>query len=85
MWIALLPLSLLAGCASPGVNQPPKHAAVEEAFFDCPKCGSLSGGVFGKGLTRNFRSRTAECCVHHWERVPEQEFHRSAVERFGLR
>lgn len=84
-WPALLFLALLTGCVNPRANQPPSHAAVEQSYFNCTKCGSLSGGVYGRGATQDFRSRGAERCVHNWDRVSEQEFKRLASDRFGLR
>ena len=84
LWVLSL-IFVLAGCVSPGANQPPRHAAVEEAHFNCPKCDSLSGGVIGRSAQQNFRSRTAERCAHRWERVTEQEFKRLAPDRYGFR
>jgi hypothetical protein len=74
---------LLAGCAS-RYNRQPKTRMIEAGYFTCFKCGSLSGGIFGKGPTRNYRSDAAARCAHDWRSVAKPEFLRLATERFGI-
>ena len=58
--------------------------SLEMGFFTCSKCGSLSGGIFGKGPTRHYRSDTAARCVHDWCTVAKPEFQKLATDRFGV-
>jgi len=74
---------LLAGCATRH-DRPPRTRMIEVGFFTCPKCGSLSGGIFGKGPTRHYRSDTAARCIHGWRSVAKPEFQRLATDRFGV-
>lgn len=73
----------LTGCAT-RYNRLPKIKMIEMGFFSCPKCGSLSGGVFGKGPTRHYRSDSAWRCVHDWQHVTMNEFQKMATDRFGV-
>ena len=57
-----------------GRDRPPKHAAIEQAYFICHRCQSAQGGIYGKGPFKEFRSKTAEACVHDWSRVSRDEF-----------
>ena len=82
--IFVLTLALfVSGCASRH-DQPPKTKMIEEAFFSCSKCGSLRGGIFGKGPTKRFQAATASHCVHDWQRVSHDEFKVLATQRFGV-
>lgn len=81
--ILLLASLLLVGCAT-RYDRLPKTEMIEMGFFTCPKCGSLSGGIFGKGPTRHYRSDTAKRCVHAWQTVTKPEFQRLATDRFGV-
>lgn len=73
----------LCGCAS-RYNQPPNTMMIEEAFFTCSACGSLRGGVFGKGPTKQFQAASASNCVHDWQGISKREFQTLASERFGV-
>lgn len=73
----------LSGCAT-HYDRLPKTKMIEMGFFSCPKCGSLSGGIFGKGPTRHYRSDDASQCVHDWENVTKAEFQKQATDRFGV-
>ncbi|MCX6928758.1 MAG: hypothetical protein NT154_36930 [Verrucomicrobia bacterium] len=73
----------VSGCAS-RCDQPPKTKMIEQAFFSCSKCGSLRGGVFGKGPTKRFQAATASHCVHDWQPVSYDEFKALATQRFGV-
>jgi len=74
---------LCGGCAS-RYDRPPKTEMIEQAFFVCPKCGSLRGGVFGKGPTKRFQTAIAPHCVHDWRRVSRDEFKGIAARRFDV-
>lgn len=58
--------------------------AVEEAYFSCAKCGSLVGGIFGKGPIRKYDSDNASRCVHDWQRTSRIEFQALTTDRFGV-
>jgi hypothetical protein len=73
----------LTGCET-RYDRSPKTQIIEMAFFTCPKCGSLSGGIFGKGPTRHYRSDSAARCVHNWKSITKSEFQRQATDRFGI-
>ena len=76
-------LGALSSCAS-RYNQPPKTMMIEEAFFACSKCGSLDGGIFGKGPVMHLSSADAAHCVHTWRTVSKSEFEALATQRFGV-
>lgn len=82
IFVLALPLCI-GGCAS-RYDQPPKTKMIEQAFFSCSKCGSLRGGVFGKGPTKRFQAATASHCVHDWQQVSYEEFKTLATQRFGV-
>jgi len=90
LWEGVIGAALLAlvaiglgGCAS-RYDQSPDTMMIEQAFFTCSKCGSLRGGVFGKGPTKRFQAATASRCVHDWQQVSKGEFQALASERFGV-
>lgn len=74
---------MLAGCAS-RFDQPPETKMIDMGFFSCAKCGSLSGGIFGKGPTRHYRSTHASRCRHEWQSVAKPEFQQFATDRFAV-
>jgi len=74
---------VLVGCVT-RYDRPPKTKMIEMGFFSCPKCGSLSGGIFGKGPTRHYRSDAASRCVHDWLSITKSEFQRFATDHFGV-
>ena len=53
------------------------------AYHECGKCGSLDGGLYGKGPTEHFRTDPGRWCVHDWRPIGRGEFKRLATERFG--
>lgn len=81
----LLPLLLavvLAGCA---IHDRPPHALlppIAEEYYVCAKCGSLHGGVYGKGPLLYLRDDKAVACIHRWSRISRGEFQRQARARF---
>jgi hypothetical protein len=81
--ILAIAVSALTGCAA-RYDRPPKTKMIDMGFFMCPKCGSLSGGIFGKGPIRHYRSDAAVRCVHDWQSITKAEFQTQATARFGV-
>jgi hypothetical protein len=70
----------LTGCV--GVDRPP-HAfmpPIAEEYHACLKCGSLHGGIYGKGPLASFKSEGANACRHRWNRINKEEFQKRAKE-----
>jgi hypothetical protein len=84
---ALAPLLLvftLAGCA---IRDRPPHAflpPIAEEYYVCAKCGSLDGGIYGKGPLAHFRSAGAATCRHQWMQITFADFKRQAQTRFPV-
>ena len=79
-----LPLFLPLRWFRPRANQPPPAALIEQAYFACDKCGTLSGGIFGKGPTKRLDGPGRKTCVHAWKRVTREEFKRRATQVYGV-
>jgi hypothetical protein len=80
----LLALSALAlaGCLGPG--RPP-HAVlppIAEEYFACDKCGSLHGGIYGKGPLASFATPGAAQCWHRWQPISRADFQQRAARDF---
>lgn len=75
--------SLLAGgCALSG--RPP-HAVlppIAEEYHACARCGSLHGGIYGKGPLLSLTAPGGARCAHRWERIGRADFLQQAAERF---
>src|ERR1041385_88851 len=83
--LVLLALGLSFGCASRYDRAPIAGAVANcKAFYACPKCGSLEGGIFGEGPTKAFRSESAARCIHEWQTVSMIQFEKLATQRFGV-
>jgi len=70
-----------------GVDLPPwgrglPPIAVE--FYECAKCGSLLGGILGKGPTKRWRAEGAARCRHRWSALSAEAFRAEASARFGV-
>jgi hypothetical protein len=50
----------------------------------CDKCGSLDGGIYGKGPHKRLRSEPGAWCVHRWRLISHGEFKQQATVRFGV-
>ena len=61
------------------VNRMPWRAGIFEGYYECAKCKSLAGGIFGKGPTE--WSITNIDCVHDWQAVYPADFARKIKER----
>lgn len=54
------------------VNRSPWYGGIYEGYYECSKCKSLHGGIFGKGPTKH---RTVDTeCIHDWQAIYKQEF-----------
>jgi hypothetical protein len=85
--IVVLHLLALAGCHAPQVNAPPGAAALPldgPGYFVCGQCGSLDGGLYAQGPTKQLRTDAGQTCIHDWYPVSRNEFRELAVERFGI-
>jgi hypothetical protein len=66
---------LLTGCLI-GPDRVP-HAVlppIAEEYYVCAKCGSLHGGIYGKGPLEYFRTPRADGCWHKWRQISKEEF-----------
>ncbi len=54
-------------------------------FFACLACGSLRGGISGKGPWRRFGDEVvARGCRHRWRALSGEAFRAEANARFGV-
>jgi hypothetical protein len=81
--VAVVVVSLFAaGCVGAG-RQP--HAflpPIAEEYFVCDKCGSLHGGIYGKGPLASFETASAASCRHRWRKISKIEFQARAQRDF---
>jgi hypothetical protein len=90
MKIALIPCLALAtifpvfDLFKPKKDQPPDYVAADCAYFYCPKCDSLHGGIWKKGPTKHFYGPNRKSCVHDWRLIPKKEFKSLATEKYGV-
>lgn len=85
--LGLLPVLLVAGCQIPRTNAPPEAAVLppeKPAYFLCDKCGSLDGGSYADGQTKQLRTPEGDACVHEWFPISRNEFRELGTERFGI-
>ncbi|MEX2172950.1 MAG: hypothetical protein WD872_01225 [Pirellulaceae bacterium] len=79
---------LFAGCQTPPVNQSPTalpgFASATPGYYECDRCGSLDGGDYAAGPTKQLRSDTGKACNHDWYPISRNEFRELAVERFFI-
>lgn len=69
--LAILIVLGLPACTTLQANRPPKAAPGEEAFFECSKCQSLYGGIFGRNQPMlSYESSNPVTCRHDWQRLP---------------
>lgn len=69
-----------AGCVGrqPHAFLPP----IAEEYYACAKCGSLHGGIYGKGPLASFAAKDGSSCRHHWEPLSKAEFQKTAEADF---
>ncbi|ACB74609.1 hypothetical protein [Opitutus terrae] len=80
--VVMVAAVLASGCIGPG--RPP-HAyfpPIAEEYYVCGKCGSLHGGIYGKGPLERFDTAKAPRCWHRWRQISKHEFQRVAAEQF---
>jgi len=53
-------------------------------YYACDKCGSLDGGIYGKGPHKRLRSESGHWCVHRWHELSRAEFKQRAADQFGV-
>ena len=87
--ISLL-IALLLFCFSGGLatktNQPPDldGMMIGEAFHQCKRCNSLTGGIHGKGPTKTFEGDGSDECIHEWIEIDSDTFRSTATELYGI-
>lgn len=59
-------------------NQNVWHGGIYVGYYECTKCKSLHGGIFGKGPTHKRITDTQ--CVHDWQAIHSNDFY----QKFGL-
>lgn len=71
---------MLSGCV--GLDRPPHTFTppIAEEYHACQKCGSLHGGIYGKGPLASFKKDGANACRHRWSRIEKQTFQKRAKE-----
>ena len=74
--------ALLTGCSTPGLPPYTSLPPIVEEYYECSKCESLHGGIYGKGPTESFKARGAEDCYHSWSKIERSEFQQLAAQRF---
>lgn len=65
-----------------GVNEMPWQVGIYQAYYECSKCGSLHGGIYGKGPTRHKITDTR--CVHDWQAIHKEDFDTKCPKLPGL-
>lgn len=65
----------------PYVGQLPPIA---HEYHVCDKCGSLDGGVYGKGPHKRMQSDSGGWCAHRWQSINRAEFKGRASRQFGV-
>lgn len=53
-------------------NQMPYYGGIYVAYYECVKCKSLCGGIFGKGPTQ--KSIMDKECIHDWNALTKDRF-----------
>ena len=56
---------------------------IVQEYWACSKCGSLDGGIYGKGPLVHFRTQHGATCVHKWVRITREDFLHRASSEFG--
>ncbi len=55
---------------------------IVQEYHHCPTCGSLHGGIYGKGPILYLKAEGAEACPHAWQLIPLESFQQQAKARF---
>lgn len=59
-------------------NKTPYYGGIHVAYYECTKCESLYGGIFGKGPTQ--KSITDKECIHSWNALTGDNFNEKYLE-----
>ena len=83
--IAILPFFLVS-CSNESTDLPPdlNGMVIVEAFHHCEKCGSLTGGIHGKGPTKHFDGTNRKNCVHEWTELDRKTFMDTATKLYNI-
>ena len=60
------------------VNESPWNGGIYAASYECSKCRSLHGGIYGKGPTQVHI--TDKQCIHDWQAVYWEDFLKKFIE-----
>jgi hypothetical protein len=63
-----------AGCTGPGRHPHAFLPPVAEKYYACDTCGSLHGGIYGKGPLASFETAGAAACRHRWREISKADF-----------
>ena len=72
--------SLIVG--SRNASPHPFVTPIAQEYFYCPKCGSLDGGIYGKGPLRHYRTPSGADCFHNWSQISRSDFKSRASSSF---
>jgi hypothetical protein len=81
-FLLLLTPLLAIGCVGPGRHPHAFLPPIAEEYYICEKCGSLHGGIYGKGPLASFETKEAAACWHRWHQVSKAEFQKKAEGAF---
>ena len=76
--VAIAPF--LCSCASKLDRPPELDYIIGQGYHYCEKCGSLQGGIYGKGPTRRFAGAGKESCIHEWQEITRERFKQLGTE-----
>lgn len=67
-------------------KQPPSYGLIEQKYYVCRAYRNLSGGIFGKGPTKEFSGKDGRewCWRDEWEVIDRKTFKRLAVDWYGV-
>lgn len=70
-----------------GIDLPPWGRAlppIAVLHFECARCGSLVGGIAGKGPWKRLRTAEAARCRHAWRGCSQESFREVGRSCFGV-
>lgn len=82
-------IAIMSGCFTFDKTNLPPHGdesfpPIAQEYYHCKHCGSLDGGIYGKGPTRHFRTEQGKTCTHDWQLISRDEFIKIGTERFHI-
>lgn len=81
-WVLVALLLLTTGCIGPGRHPHGFLPPIAEEYYVCEKCGSLHGGIYGKGPLASFESSGGAQCWHRWHQITKGEFQAKAKDGY---